>query len=176
MSRQFTAFQPWKTNGGGGIMWDCVSKKHFPSHINLHFIRYIVRPFVPNPRQCKRCHTLRHLESACPPGQEKIAVIITVFSIQTTLRQDSDLKCATKCVNCKSPNHDAYNRSCPSWISLKKAISLSIAKGISIKEAESLLQKTVTLSKETTTINRSFASVVSNEDDKSHWEFDWFWQ
>ena len=133
-------------------------KKALLTHINLHYTRYIVRPFVPNPRQCKRCHTLRHLESACR-SREKYCRNCGIF-------HDLDLECATKCVNCKSPNHDAYDRSCPSWISLKKAISLSIANGISVKEAESLLQKAFTLSKETTTNSRSFASVVANKDDK----------
>ena len=122
-----------------------------PEYVILNYIRYSIRPYTPNPRQCKRCHGLRHLETACRS---------TVSCCRKCgVPHDISVQCAMKCVNCKSADHDAYNRACPAWVSLKEAIKISVAKNLPIKEAVRLRDNHIS-----STLGEGWSTVAVSQD------------
>ncbi|GBN88506.1 hypothetical protein AVEN_193971-1 [Araneus ventricosus] len=103
-----------------------------PQFIKAGYIRYAIRPYIPNPLRCFQWQRL---------GQAKASCRGTLICARCSeLGHDStDCKRKEKCVNCKG-EHSSFSRLCPKWQLEKEIISLKIKKEVSYPEAKKLVQ------------------------------------
>ncbi|GBN65753.1 hypothetical protein AVEN_24892-1 [Araneus ventricosus] len=103
-----------------------------PQFIKAGYIRYAIRPYIPNPLRCFQCQRLGHAKASCRGT-------LTCARCAELGHDNTDCKRKEKCVNCKG-EHSSFSRLCPKWQLEKEIISLKIKKGISYPEAKKLVQ------------------------------------
>ncbi|GBN49280.1 hypothetical protein AVEN_207709-1 [Araneus ventricosus] len=102
-----------------------------PQFIKAGYIRYAIRPCIPNPLRCFQCQRLGHANASCRGT-------LTCARCVELGHDNTDCKGEEKCVNCKG-EHSSFSRLCPKWQLEKEIISLKI-KGISYPKAKKLVQ------------------------------------
>lgn len=108
-----------------------------PESIQVGYVNYRVRPYIPNPRRCFKCQRFGHTLQSCRGKETCAKCSSTEHNTETCKTQD------LKCVNCTEP-HPAYSRKCKRFQDEKQIMSLKVKENISIHEARrrlSFLQK-----------------------------------
>lgn len=85
-----------------------------------------MHPSHPNPFRCKKCFRLGHI--ACRCSDKKCCR-------NCAKSHPPDIPCSTRCVNCSSPSHTSDSDTCPSLLTMKAIIKISVTQNITIAEA-----------------------------------------
>lgn len=84
-----------------------------PTVIPYGFEKLDVRPYIPNPMKCVLCQELGHTKKRCEKGY--------ILCRDCGHENSADHKCKGKrCVNCKTEDHAANDRDCPSYLRAKE--------------------------------------------------------
>lgn len=84
-----------------------------PSVIPYGFEKLSVRPYIPNPMKCVLCQELGHTKNRCTKGY--------ILCRECGHENGTGHKCQEKrCVNCKTVDHAANDRNCPSYLRAKE--------------------------------------------------------
>lgn len=104
-----------------------------PDAVKAGYLRYRVRPYVPNPVRCFKCQRFGFGSRNCR-GSDRCAKCSSKEHLSDVCESNP------KCANCDG-KHAAYSRSCPLWKQEKEIHSKSI------RTSPTLRQRSVTCSK-----------------------------
>lgn len=120
-----------------------------PKFVKVGYLRVEVEPYIPNPLRCFSCQKFGHGKATCKRplvcarcGQEG--------------HEDKDCSSPYKCANC-SGAHPAYSRDCPQWRHQVCVTKVKFEKGVSFREAEDIVRRTMPVTP-VATIGASFAA------------------
>ncbi|GFU30366.1 uncharacterized protein TNCV_1478121 [Trichonephila clavipes] len=117
-----------------------VSTKHFiltfnspklPNTIKAGYLHCKIRPYIPNPLRCFKCHRFGHSQTACR-GQ------LTCSRCASVGHASSDCTLEQRCVNCSQP-HSSDSKLCPKWKIEKQILEIKTNNNISYQEAHTLI-------------------------------------
>ena len=96
-----------------------------PQRLELDYVTYHVKRYIPNPLMCHQCGEYGHPETGC--GNPKKCLKCG--------GNYHDGSCATKCLHCDSITHTCLSRECPKWIKEKEICTIKVEQEISYVEA-----------------------------------------
>ena len=122
-----------------------------PEKVSVGFEWCRVRPYIPLPRRCYKCHKYGHLSHSCT----RKAICGNCGSQTHIHSKDSQCTLSPCCVNCDG-NHAAFDRCCPKWAIEYEVQKLKVTKNVSFPVARKLIEQT--------TRYASFADVIKSSE------------
>lgn len=86
-----------------------------PKQVHAGYVRYKVRPFIPNPLRPFRCQAYGHGSRNCCREDRRVRCGQSKHEIECTSPQ--------KCLNCGSAEHAAYQMMCPEQKEKKQSVN-----------------------------------------------------
>ena len=103
-----------------------------PDKIQLDYVMYEVRKFIPNPLMCLNCGLYGHREDKCTKPKRCLECGETVH----------EGNCTQKCLSCGSSEHSCRSRKCPRWLKEKEICTLKVEQEVSYAEARRIYEST----------------------------------
>lgn len=127
-----------------------------PKKIRYGFEQVEVRPYIPNPKKCRKCHKLGHTTRWCKEERETCAECGQENSV--------DHSCVMKmCVNCCKPGHASNSRDCPTYLMHKEWEAIMVLQRKTKYEAKQLFfTKYQNLEGFLASKNRNLAQIVGS--------------
>ena len=107
-----------------------------PSTLRVGYVRVQVRPFVPSPMRCFRCHRFGHTQLHC-----KRRPACGKCSSEDHTRDECQSE-TVWCVNCGDGQipHPAYAKGCPALAKEKEILSIMSTRKVSFREAREIYE------------------------------------
>lgn len=105
-----------------------------PTHVKAGYLRYEIRPFIPNPLRCFNCQQFGHGSRHCRRG---------ACCVKCGLPAHEGSQCSSpqRCVNCGSEEHAASSNKCPKWQAEKRICEIKVTQNISYRQAREVFAK-----------------------------------
>jgi hypothetical protein len=101
-----------------------------PKRIYTGYQSYKVREYIAPPLRCMNCLHFNHMTSVCKNNKK-----CQVCGADYHLKEDEKCQNEEKCVNCEM-KHNAFSKTCPTYIREKEIKALRIKEKIGYKEAK----------------------------------------
>lgn len=102
-----------------------------PKRVTVGFRKVEVRPYIPNPRRCRKCQKLGHSTKFCQAKHETCG--------QCGQERGESHSCGVRyCVNCSNDDHASVDPKCPKWIMNKEVESIIVLQKKTKFEAKKL--------------------------------------
>jgi len=102
-----------------------------PDYVSIGFIRYRVKPYVPQPMRCNRCQRFGHIAANCK-RQSRCVRCGQSHNLDSCPIKDDVTKAV--CVNCNG-QHSAAFRGCSKYQEVSKVLKVSVAQKLSYRDA-----------------------------------------
>ena len=96
------------------------SKPACPPHLELDYVRYQVRKFIPNPLICHNCGKYGH-------GQDKCTSDSVCLKCAGATHEGP---CDAKCVNCNQVGHSCGSKQCETWKAEREICEIKVEKDV----------------------------------------------
>lgn len=128
-----------------------------PKRVRFGFEYLEVKPYVPNPKRCRKCQKLGHTTKWCKNVEEVCA--------ECGQGKDNKHVCGIKmCVNCCKPGHASSSRDCPRFLMEKEIEAIKVNQKMTNFEAKKFFfRKYASLEGYLTTINKTMAQIVGGQ-------------
>lgn len=128
-----------------------------PKRIRFGFEYLDIKPYVPNPKRCRKCQRLGHTTKWCKNEEEVCA--------ECGQDRKENHVCGIKmCVNCCKPGHASSSRDCPRFLIEKEVEYIKIDQKMTNYEAKKFFfRRYTTLEGYLATINKSMAQIVGGQ-------------
>ena len=103
-----------------------------PTKIQLDYVTYHVKKYIPNPLLCYRCGKFGHSEARCTNEERCL----------TCGESKHDGECVAKCLNCSQLGHSCLSRECAVWQKEKDICTLKVEQEIPYGQARKLYEDT----------------------------------
>lgn len=128
-----------------------------PKRIRFGFEYLDIKPYVPNPKRCKKCQKLGHTTKWCKNVEEVCA--------ECGQDRGQNHVCGIKmCVNCCKPGHASSSRDCPRFLMEKEVEFIKIDQKMTNFEAKKFFfKKYNSLEGYLATLNKNMAQIVGSQ-------------
>lgn len=128
-----------------------------PKRIRFGFEYLDIKPYIPNPKRCRKCQKLGHTTKWCKKEEEVCA--------ECGQDRKQNHVCGIKmCVNCCKPGHASSSRDCPRFLMEKEVEFIKIDQKMTNYEAKKFFfKKYATLEGYLATINKNMAQIVGSQ-------------
>lgn len=128
-----------------------------PKRIRFGFEYLEIKPYIPNPKRCRKCQKLGHTTKWCKKEEEVCA--------ECGQDRTQNHICGIKmCVNCCKPGHASSSRDCPRFLMEKEVEFIKIDQKMTNYEAKKFFfKKYATLEGYLATINKNLAQIVGGQ-------------
>lgn len=128
-----------------------------PKRIRFGFEYLDIKPYIPNPKRCRKCQKLGHTTKWCKNVEEVCA--------ECGQDRGQNHVCGIKmCVNCCKPGHASSSRDCPRFLMEKEVEFIKIDQKMTNFEAKKFFfKKYNTLEGYLATINKNMAQIVGSQ-------------
>ena len=103
-----------------------------PSKLRVAYLELEVRPYVPNPLRCFKCHRFGHGAKNCSKVDPVCA------RCGQGGHEEAGCKATPRCLNCRG-DHSASSRDCPKWQEEKKILEYRAKHGGTFKQVRDCL-------------------------------------
>jgi len=100
-----------------------------PDYVSIGFIRYKVKPYIPQPLRCNRCQRSGHIAANCKRQTRRVRC--GQYDLDKCPIKDDVTKAV--CVNCNGP-HSAAFRGCSKYQEVSKVLKVSVAEKLSYRD------------------------------------------
>jgi len=104
------------------------SNSQLPEYVNIGFLKYRVKPYIPLPFRCTNCQKFGHSHNACSKG-----VVCPRCSGSHSFAECTK-KDQPKCSNCHG-DHSAAWSGCPKYVQIQNSLKVSVTEKISFRDA-----------------------------------------
>ncbi|GBO23986.1 hypothetical protein AVEN_111015-1 [Araneus ventricosus] len=105
-----------------------------PKSIKTEYINGKLRPCIPNPRRCFKCHRYGHSQQSCR-GTDPVCGKCAESGHEINVCNSDTFKCR----NCSDP-HAASSKTCSTWIFEKEVIAVKMKRNITFPEARQIIK------------------------------------
>ena len=102
-----------------------------PVKLELDYVTYHVKQYIPNPLICMRCGTYGHPEDRC----QKVKICMRCGE------NSHGGQCDVKCLHCKQIGHTCLSRECSVWKKEKEICKIKVEQEVSYAEARKRYEK-----------------------------------
>jgi len=104
------------------------SNPQLPEYVNIGFLKYRVKPYIPLPFRCTKCQKFGHSHNTCNGG-----VVCPRCSGNHSFAECTK-KDQPKCSNCHG-DHSAAWSGCPKYVQIQHSLKVSVTEKISFRDA-----------------------------------------
>jgi len=115
----------------GSVVLSYPESETLPESVSIGYLRFKVRPYIPQPIRCNQCQAYGHIAAYCR-RQVRCVRCGKGHSLDACPIKDDPTKAI--CVNCKGP-HSAAFRGCSKYQEVSKALKVSVTDKLSYRDA-----------------------------------------